>query len=237
MPRGEVFEDAFSLQTRLRYAVRETRNQFNWRSFLRCWWILYLFVSLTIGLATAPRLNDFFVIVGQIRVSIVAQNIAVLFFMVVVGMALMKVHPVLKWSWWRLFRKSGPRGNAESDDEIEGNIIAIPLRVKYVGFMFCCLLILSLPHFAIYEEQLFRAGTQDWIGGIARSVGFGFAHCLVGVPIAFGAALVIPGLWFTHQYFAGGVDMSALHHTAYNLSILGPTLLFMCLPSKKEAKQ
>jgi hypothetical protein len=42
-----------------------------------------------------------------------------------------------------------------------------------------------------------------------------------------GLALSLGGLWLTHQYFRGGVERSALHHTAYNLILV--TLLFAYL--------
>ncbi len=79
------------------------------------------------------------------------------------------------------------------------------------------------------EEVVFRQGTSSWFDGLIRSLLFGIAHCLVGVPIGTGIAIAVPGIWFTSQYFLGGVELSALHHTTYNLIILSMLLLSLVI--------
>ena len=80
------------------------------------------------------------------------------------------------------------------------------------------------------EEKWFRLGTESWQQGLYLSFLFGMVHCLVGIPVAAGMVISIAGLWFTHQYFIGGVELSALHHTTYNLIIF--SVLFLGLVGK-----
>ncbi len=83
------------------------------------------------------------------------------------------------------------------------------------------------------EEKWFRLGTQNWFEGLYMSLFFGIVHCLVGIPIAAGLAITFAGLWFTHQYFIGGIELSALHHTTYNL--VAVSILFIILILKHVA--
>ena len=116
--------------------------------------------------------------------------------------------PILRFSW--LYLIPGHSGPAS-------NLILIPATIKFFGPIFLLILVFNLPLMARNEELMFRDGTLGWRDGCIRSVKFGLVHCLVGVPICAGLALILSGLWFTKQYFAGGVDRSTLYHTTYNL--------------------
>lgn len=118
-----------------------------------------------------------------------------------------KYIPALGWSLATLFRKR------------EININILPLRMKYFGPVFLLLLVMNAPLISYLEELGFREGLTSWYAGIFWCVLFGFTHCLTGVSISAGLAIGVVGLWFTHQYFLGGVALSTLHHTSYNLVI------------------
>ena len=85
---------------------------------------------------------------------------------------------------------------------------------------FVVLLAVAMPQLVAGEERLFRAGTRSWAQAVGRSVVFGLAHLVSGVPIAAGLALSIAGLWFTRQYFSGGLECSTTYHLAWNYQLL-----------------
>lgn len=58
---------------------------------------------------------------------------------------------------------------------------------------------------------------------------FGLVHCLAGIPVFAGLALSLGGLWFTYQYFRGGVEASTVHHLTYNLLIMAAIAVFLVL--------
>ena len=101
--------------------------------------------------------------------------------------------------------------------------------MKYFGLAFLVLLAVNLPRYAHMEEEWFREGTISWEQGLLMSALFGLAHCLVGVPIGAGLAISVAGLWFTHQYFVGGVELSTIHHATYNLILVSILFLFLTL--------
>ncbi len=150
---------------------------------------------------------------------------------VVVGFTLYAL-PVLNWTWLKLIPLDGGHST---------NLMVMPLArplqeaaIKHpsmlqsiemfsnwiLAFGFLGILVLNLPAFAHAEELDFRDGTKNWKDGFKRSIRFGLVHCFVGIPIAFGLSLSIGGMWFTHQYFKGGVDNSTAHHLAHNLLVM-----------------
>lgn len=166
-------------------------------------------------------------VISNITVWMVAQNLAIIVVVISAFVVLTKVHPVFKWSWFSLFRTQ--------EDEVAGresegtNINIMPMHIKYFGLVFALLLMANLPSFAMTEEKWFRAGTDNWLEGLYVSFLFGILHCLVGVPIGAGVAITLCGVWFTHQYFLGGIELSALHHTTYNLIFISVLFLFLVL--------
>lgn len=101
-----------------------------------------------------------------------------------------------------------------------GNLNTISLKLPIIGIFMWVLLIANLPALAHIEEDVFRKGTLNWSDALIRSVAFGLFHCLVGVTIAVGLALSVGGLWFSFQYFRGGVERSTTYHLSYNLLLL-----------------
>jgi hypothetical protein len=165
----------------------------------------------------------------------VGQNILLIVIIFASSIGLAKAVPFLKWSVLSLVP-------TEDGKEREGtNIHLIPLQVKYLGLIFAALLAFNLPLVTRTEEMIFRNGLMNWQQGLLSSLLFGFAHCLVGVPLVAGICLTIAGIWFTHTYFVGGVELSTLHHTTYDLILVSMLFLIMVLrhvvdlisPSKK----
>jgi hypothetical protein len=156
--------------------------------------------------------------------------------------------PVLRWSLLSLVGQEEEIGNVASAGLQVGLWFALP----YVVLLLAC-----LPTLALVEEYWFRRGTRGWRDGLVRSLAFGLAHLLVGVPLGvalFGLSAV--GLVFTAIYlraarrpagpddpppafatarFAAapaerrGMDASALQHLAYNTVAVGLAVLALLL--------
>ncbi len=129
---------------------------------------------------------------------------------------------VLQFSWLTLL--------STPEEKVHGTnlIVAAGSSIPYFGVIFLGLLFLNLPGMARAEEEMFREGTKSWKDGVPRSLAFGLMHCIVGVPVAAGLALMIPGLWFTREYFQGGVDRSTRVHAFYNM-IMIPILAYFII--------
>lgn len=122
---------------------------------------------------------------------------------------------LLQWSWLSLL--AGPK-----DKDVGTNLgVSAGASIPYFGVIFVLLLFLNLPGLARNEEEIYREGTKNWTDAIPRSLKFGIMHCLVGVPVAAGIALALPGLWFTSEYFKGGVEQSTRVHAIYNMILVG----------------
>jgi hypothetical protein len=156
--------------------------------------------------------------------------------------------PLLSWSLLSLV------GQEEG-----GNVAGAGLQVGlWFALPYIALLLACLPSLALIEEYWFRRGTRGWRDGLWRSLLFGLAHMLVGVPLGvalFGLSAV--GLLFTAIYlraarapapadaappafatwrFAAampaerrGMDASALQHLAYNTVALLLALVALLL--------
>lgn len=156
-----------------------------------------------------------------IRPLVVAQNFGILVVVAAVAFGLRFALPFLDRSWLYLLPGAEPGGM---------NILMAPMHWRIPGIVFLLLLIPVLPRFAADEERRYREGTRDWRHGALRSLRFGLVHCWMGVPIYAGLALGVGGLWFTHQYFRGGVARSTLHHATYNLIIVVIALAVLVFP-------
>lgn len=141
-----------------------------------------------------------------------------------------RLHPgIMGFGLWRIVNSlmgNEPKRNDDGAPEMEGgNINFMGINIKYVGVVICLLLLTGLPRWAAMEEGWFRQGTVDWWDGIIRSLAFGFVHMLVGVPVAGAIAISVVGLFLTHMYFVGGVELSTQAHFQYNLILVSLLLL------------
>ena len=195
---------------------------------LKALWCTLITLPMVTNLWDERRMAKNWDVFSSISISIVFQNLLVIVAVIAVFVGLTKVAPFLKWSWFSLFSKEDPE-TGESTPQEGTNIHLIPSNVKYFGLAFLVLLAVNLPRYAHMEEEWFREGTISWEQGLLMSALFGLAHCLVGVPIGAGLAISVAGLWFTHQYFVGGVELSTIHHATYNLILVSILFLFLTL--------
>lgn len=99
------------------------------------------------------------------------------------------------------------------------SLAAAGFQSEWYLLIYVPLLILAFPTFAKREELAFREGTPNWRWGTVRSVCFGLVHLIMLVPLGMALALSIGGMWFTRQYFKGGVERSTVYHATYNTTI------------------
>src|SRR5581483_1968633 len=125
---------------------------------------------------------------------------------------------------------SSAGGGPGAGEPPPGNIILEPLAYRWLAVPFLLLLLFVLPSLAAAEERLFRQGTRGWRQGLVRSLIFGLAHWPMGIPLGAALALSIGGLWFTYQYFRGGIARSTVYHLTYNLLAILLIVLLLVIP-------
>lgn len=128
--------------------------------------------------------------------------------------------PILNFSWIQLI----PSGDKTNEPQ---NLMVSGLSIPWFAWIFWVLLVINVPRLAKREERAFRQHTRGWKEALWQSVKFGLVHCFVGVPIAFGLALTIPGLLFAYTYSKGGIRLSTAWHAVYNWVILTFAMLFI----------
>lgn len=186
--------------------------------------ILTAFVAVTVAHAAfgGGKASRNWQIIKQYRLIHLITSIPIVASVITVAVLLTEFVPFMDknpflWVFSALFGW----GNGEG----QGNLMLSGLQWKYYAALFLPILLFALPSLARYEEEDFREGTRDWAHGVKRSVVFGLVHVIMLIPIGTALALSIGGMWFTHQYFKGGVERSTVYHSVYNSIIV--TILFM----------
>ena len=188
-------------------------------------WCIYLVYGLVTNLSCQCSFClDVYSHIMLDKFNYIVPNLAMCFLVLGVALGLCRIHSGFRWSLLG--------GN---------NIGLLPLQKKYFGPIFLLLLILNMPTITFWEETTFRLGLKGWIDGTLWSIVFGLCHSLIGVPIGFGIAMIILGLWLTWCYLGAdpvlSIYYSTLNHTSYNLigcMIIGVHLLYSYLKTPKS---
>jgi hypothetical protein len=147
------------------------------------------------------------------------------FLLTATAVILLLQFPVLDWGWWSAL---GGLGNPVTGGT--ERTTGTPLE-WLVPLVFLTLLIPALPLFAEAEERVFRLGAEGrsrW-GRLRRSVEFGLAHAIIGIPIGAALGLSVGGMYFTRSYLrvfrrTGDQNAAMLEstraHTAYNATVI-----------------
>ena len=159
---------------------------------------------------------------GMLKIFLI--SIPIIAIVLTVGITLITVSPkILGFTWLQIF--SSP-DHKEAGTNL---MVAGATKIPAFGVLFLVLFMANIPRLARIEEEQFRRGTKDWKDGAWRSLRFGLAHCIVGVPVGIGLALGLGGLWFTYQYFKGGVGRSTVYHSIYNWILAVFLFVFLVL--------
>lgn len=161
--------------------------------------ILILLVVLSIGIPLISHRRDYkFVwhVWKRFRIKMFFEVLGTIVLTWMAVTMLWKI-PGLKYGWTTfLFHKGGNVVMKSVDEGFDSP----HLIIRLLTFLFFIILVVALPFLARLEEKIFRAGYSEWGSIIKQSIKFGLIHCLVGVPIAAGIALSIPGLFFGYHY-------------------------------------
>lgn len=204
---------------------------------LKIWWIIILSVSIALS-----SIEDLSWIQAYINIDwgLLGMEAVGIVFVVGIAFGLYRLHPgIMGFGLGRILNRLMGNEQKYHDDGTpkmeDGNINLMGTNIKYVGVIICLLLLTGLPRWAAMEEGWFRQGTINWWDGIIRSLAFGFVHMLVGVPVVGAIAISVVGLFFTHMYFVGGVDLSSQAHFQYNLILV--SLLLLAAIAKSFVKE
>lgn len=141
--------------------------------------------------------------------------------------------PVLSFGWWTAI---GGVGNPViGTTERSFGIFDVLVPAFFGG-----LLLVGLPLLVAREEYVFRRGAEQrsTTKNVGRSLLFGFAHAVIGIPIGAALALSIGGIYLTNCYLrgwretrteTGALVESTRAHLAYNLTIVGLVLVSLGL--------
>ena len=139
--------------------------------------------------------------------------------------------PVLSFGWWSMI---GGEGNpVVGVTEKDYGIVSVVVPLFFIG-----LLIVGMPLLVAREEWVFRRGAEarGTAVNLGRSLVFGLAHAVIGIPIGAALALSVGGLYLTWCYLEGWKETrsqtgalleSTRAHLAYNLTII--TLVLVSL--------
>lgn len=200
---------------------------------------LFIFVAISMVRTLIDERKNFHLLKkvwNRFSTLMFVQNLLILALTITIAAVLIMNVPGLKYGWAHLFYERGgnvliaPATDLSSSENM-------PLRV--IPVLFCLLLLFIAPFLAKYEEEIFRNGYTEWKDIFRQSVIFGLVHCIVGIPIGAGLALIIPGMFFGYQYKRAfeeslgghieaeeeGLMASTAYHSMYNIIIF--TLLLI----------
>ncbi len=190
-----------------------------------------------------PERDFLWKIWGGFRPLMLLETLALLTITIAAAVSLYGLGQPFTWGWYKLL--TGHGGNVGVQPILDaGRSGHVLLLVAALGLL--ALFLVLIPFFARSEEIDFRKGRETWKQILPTSVKFGLVHMIVGVPLAVGLALSVPGVFFAWKYkrsvarvtrsdqnlpleFARmiGVMRSTTYHALYN-SVLG-ILFFLAL--------
>ena len=125
------------------------------------------------------------------------EVLAIIFQTVIIYSLLVWISPVFKYGWMHLFLDNGGNMFVAPITEIASSGMGL---TRVFPFLFLTLFLVAIPFLARNEENIFRKSAYEWPEIATKSVVFGLIHCLVGVPLAAGIALIGTGFFYGYKY-------------------------------------
>lgn len=120
---------------------------------------------------------------------------------------------------------------------IKINLNFTALQFKSLRIPFILLFYFSLPLLSFFEEFIFRHGlgyspTETLTTALWRSLVFGLAHLIGGIPLRSGLVLSIAGLYLSAFYINFGLMEATFVHMYYNLIFFSYALIVWATTKK-----
>lgn len=131
----------------------------------------------------------------RFRPLMFVQTVIGIVVLIVVGSLLMQV-PGLDFGWGKLLMGKSSNVVAAPLESMNSSYLALRL----FAVVFALMLIVAAPFLAHAEEKAYRSGYLQWGPILKQSLKFGLIHLIMGIPIAFGLALSVSGLFFAWKY-------------------------------------
>lgn len=160
---------------------------------------LTVIAIILITMSFVRKLDEYYFTLSiwrRFTVKVFLETLAVIALMLGVAWSLWQV-PGFKYGWLHLFFRGG--GNLQIRPLLEHSA-SDGLLPKVMSVLFLLALLYLIPFWAEYEERWFRSGHYKWKPIVKQSIKFGLMHCLVGVPLAVGIALIVTGLFYGFKY-------------------------------------
>lgn len=164
----------------------------------KCALVLFLLLNIYAAFAMNKRRVGFILETWKrFRVGMFFEIIGILFLLITAIVLLMAYVPILQYGWYNLFSANG--GNILFTPILELSSSSFLALRLFVPAFFIALLII-IPFCAEWEEEIFRRGHSSWTSITKQSIKFGLVHLLVGIPLAAGIAIFIPGFYLGYKY-------------------------------------
>ncbi len=166
---------------------------------------------------------------SRFNLKMLVESVMLISFVIVGYLTSSYYFPFLSWGWMNSIYPNGgnlllaPLILLSSPTDLWLNIILTIILAVFIAFV---------PFMAHIEEGIFRKGYTKIKAIIWQSIGFGFIHLLVGVPVSVAILLSFVGLFFAFKYVTAfnkaikcmsyddaeveGVMSSTASHTLYN---------------------
>lgn len=167
-------------------------------SFIRLAIVTYLIINIGTTIIESHReiLEMAWDIWRRFRIRIFLESLAIITAMMTALVLLWNI-PLLRFGWTNLLYEHG--GNILFSPALEG-IGAGNINIRIGAIAFLAVMLILIPALSIAEENMFRTGHLGIGSTLVQSVKFGLVHCLVGIPLAAGIALIVPGFFFARKY-------------------------------------
>lgn len=153
----------------------------------------------------------------NVSLVMLVQSLAVMFLAFMLTRKLLQ-YRFLRWRPANLFIKTRSETTGAA---VGGSLMVSAMRVRFIGIVVTIMMLMNLPVIATLEEFIFREGTTGWLDAVWRSALFGLAHFATNLPAGAALSIGLVGMWFSHWYLIGGIELSSAAHFSYILLILG----------------
>ncbi len=160
--------------------------------------IIFMLLNIMAAFALNKRRITFILeIWKRFRVGMFFEVMGILILVMSSIILMMAYVPYFKYGWFNFISEAG--GNILFSPILDLSFSANIILRSFVPIFFL-LMILAVPFFVEMEEEIFRKGHVTWKEITRQSIFFGLTHLIVGIPIAAGIALCIPGFFLGYKY-------------------------------------